>query len=181
MLHTDRQAGQVLPVVIFGARLRPDGAPGVTLWLRLAAAHAFGETHAPVLYVPTGGPSHPSGLREGRVMATLLGAAGVPPDALLVEDTAPDTLASVIACTRLLRQRGHVGPVAVASSAYHLPRCLVLMRMMGWPVVRVPPPPVPAARRWSKRWLWRLREVAALPWDVLLLAGHLLRAGRDGD
>ncbi|AQU89143.1 hypothetical protein B0W47_14840 [Komagataeibacter nataicola] len=171
----------MLPVVIFGAKLQPDGSPGRTLWLRLAAAHAYGEAHAPVLYIPTGGPSHPSGMREGEVMATLLGAAGVPPDALLVEGTAPDTLASVIACTRLLRQRGHVGPVAVASSSYHLPRCLVLMRMMGWPVLRVPPPRVPAARRWGRRWFWRLREVAAVPWDVLLLSLHLLRAGRDGD
>ncbi|WP_408887324.1 YdcF family protein [Komagataeibacter nataicola] len=123
-MQIDRQAGCMLPVVIFGAKLQPDGSPGRTLWLRLAAAHAYGEAHAPVLYIPTGGPSHPSGMREGEVMATLLGAAGVPPDALLVEGTAPDTLASVIACTRLLRQRGHVGPVAVASSSYHLPRCL---------------------------------------------------------
>ncbi|WP_130731289.1 YdcF family protein [Komagataeibacter xylinus] len=170
-----------LPIVIFGARLQPDGAPGRTLWLRVAAAYTFGAARTPVLYVPTGGVSPPSGLREGDVMATMLEAAGVPPDAVLVEGTAPDTLASVIACTRLLRQRGHVGPVAVASSAYHLPRCLVLMRMMGWPVVRVPPPPVPAARRWGRRWFWRLREVAAVPWDVLLLAAYRLRAGRDGD
>lgn len=170
-----------LPIVIFGARLQPDGTPGRTLWLRMSAAHAFGVARAPVLYMPTGGLSRPSGLREGDVMATMLEAAGVPPDAVQVEGTAPDTLASAIACTRLLRQRGYKGPVAVASSAYHLPRCLVLMRMMGWQVVRVPPPPVPAARRWRKRWFWRLREVAALPWDVLLLAIHRLRAGRDGD
>ncbi|MGY6769935.1 YdcF family protein [Komagataeibacter sp. NFXK3] len=170
-----------LPIVIFGARLQPDGAPGRTLWLRVVAAYTFGAARTPVLYVPTGGVSPPSGLREGDVMGTMLEAAGVPPDAVLVEGTAPDTLASVIACTRLLRQRGHAGPVAVASSAYHLPRCLVLMRMMGWQVMRVPPPPVPAARRWGKRWFWRLREVAAVPWDVLLLAAYRLRAGRDGD
>ena len=114
-------------------------------------------------------------------MAAMLEAAGVPASAVVVEGTAPDTLASVIACTRLLRQRGYKGPVALASSAYHLPRCLVLMRMMGWQVMRVPPPPVPAARRWGRRWFWRVREVAAVPWDVLLLSLHLLRAGRDGD
>jgi hypothetical protein len=33
----------------------------------------------------------------------------------------------------------------------------------------VPPPRVPAARRFRRRWFWRLREVPALPWDVLLL------------
>ncbi|WP_050800789.1 YdcF family protein [Komagataeibacter rhaeticus] len=176
-----RQGGGVLPVVIFGAKLRPDGTAARTLRCRVEAAHAFGRQHGAVVYMPTGGPSWPSGLTEASVMARLLLDAGAAPGSVLVEDTAPDTLASVIACTRLLRATGHAGPVAVASSAYHLPRCLVLMRMMGWRVRRVPPPPVPAARRWGRRWFWRLREGAALPWDVLLLVLWRLRAGRDGD
>ena len=75
----------------------------------------------------------------------------------------------MLACSVLLRARGYRGAVAVASSGYHLPRCLVLMRLAGWRVVRVPPPQVPAARSLLRRWFWRLREVAALPWDALLL------------
>ncbi|NVN37050.1 YdcF family protein [Komagataeibacter swingsii] len=173
--------GDTLPVVIFGAKLKPDGAPTRTLRLRVGAAHAFGRQRGRVVYVPTGGPSPPSGLREADVMADMLRAMGVPPDAIMVEGTAPDTLASVIRCTGLLRRQGYRGPVAVASSAYHLPRCLLLMRMMGWRVVRVPPPDAPAAQRWGRRWFWRLREGMALPWDVLLLACKHLRAGRDGD
>lgn len=173
--------GNGLPVVIFGAKLKPDGTPTRTLRLRVAAAHAFGQRRGGVVYVPTGGPSQPSGRREADVMADMLRAEGVPAQAVVVEDTAPDTLASVIRCTRLLRLGGYAGPVAVASSAYHLPRCLLLMRMMGWRVVRVPPPLAPAAQRWTRRWFWRLREGAALPWDALLLACWRLRAGRDGD
>jgi len=174
-------AGHTLPVIIFGARLKPDGTPTRTLRLRVAAARAFGARQGRVVYVPTGGPSQPSGRREAAVMADMLHAADVPPDDVMVEDTAPDTLASVIRCSTLLRRRGYAGPVAVASSAYHLPRCLLLMRMMGWRVVRVPPPLVPAARGVGRRWFWRLREGAALPWDALLLACHRLRAWRDGD
>ncbi|WP_395370554.1 YdcF family protein [Komagataeibacter diospyri] len=170
-----------LPVVIFGAKLKPDGMPTRTLRLRVAAAHAFGGQWGKVVYVPTGGPSLPSGRREAAVMAGMLRGRGVPSDAIMMEDAAPDTLASVIRCTRLLRRRGYVGPVGVASSAYHLPRCLLLMRMMGWQVVRVPPPDAPAAQRLGRRWFWRLREGAALPWDGLLLAWYRLRAGRDGD
>ncbi|MFT8790398.1 YdcF family protein [Komagataeibacter saccharivorans] len=168
----------ILPVVIFGARLRPDGTATRTLRMRVAAAHVFGMGQGRVMYMPTGGPSFPSGLTEAAVMERQLVGAGVPPDAILAEETARDTLASVLACSRLLRQRGHVGPVAVATSAYHLPRCLLLMRMMGWRVRPVPPPRLPAAQDWRRRWFWRGREVAALPWDALLLAVHLLRRGK---
>ncbi|MCE2573968.1 YdcF family protein [Komagataeibacter sp. FNDCR2] len=165
-----------LPIVIFGAKLRPDGTAGRTLRLRVAAARAFGAGRGDaVVYMPTGGLPGPSGLTEAAVMTRLLLEAGVRPDAVVEEGTAPDTLASVIACSQLLRQAGHAGPVAVASSAYHLPRCLLLMRMMGWRVIRVPPPGVPAARGWRGRWFWRLREGAALPWDALLLACRRLR------
>lgn len=173
--------GDGLPVVIFGAKLKPDGTPTRTLRLRVVAAHAFGRQQGRVVYVPTGGPSPPSGRREADVMADMLRAMGVPSDAIMVEDTAPDTLASVIRCTRLLRGRGYTGPVAVASSAYHLPRCRLLMRMMGWRVMRVPPPDAPAAQRPGRRWFWRLREGAALPWDALSLAWCRLRTRRDGD
>ena len=168
----------ILPVVIFGARLRSDGTATRTLRMRVAAAHAFGMGQGRVMYMPTGGPSFPSGLTEASVMERQLAGAGVPPDAILAEETAHDTLASVLACSRLLRQRGHVGPVAVATSAYHLPRCLLLMRIMGWRVLPVPPPRLPAAQDWRRRWFWRVREVAALQWDALLLAVHLLRRGK---
>ncbi|ACI53130.1 protein of unknown function DUF218 [Gluconacetobacter diazotrophicus PA1 5] len=158
-----------LPVVIFGAAVRPDGTPTATLRYRTEAAIAYGRTLPSPLFIPTGGS--PDGRpTEAALMADLLRAAGVPDRAIVVEDTARDTLDSVLACTALLRARGCRGPVAVASSAYHLPRCLVLMRQAGWRVVRVPPPRVPASRHLGRRWFWRLREIPALPWDMLLLA-----------
>ncbi|GAA4490893.1 YdcF family protein [Gluconacetobacter aggeris] len=157
-----------LAIVIFGAAVRPDGTPTPTLRRRVAAAAAFGRMCAEPLFVPTGG-SLDGRPAEAPVMADLLRRAGIPDTAIMIEATARDTLDSVLACSALLRARGYRGPVAVASSAYHLPRCLVLMRLAGWRVMRVPPPSVPAARRLARRWFWRLREVPALPWDVLLL------------
>jgi uncharacterized SAM-binding protein YcdF (DUF218 family) len=66
--------------------------------------------------------------------------------------------------------------VYAASSAYHLPRCVLLLRLAGLQARRCPPPLAPAARSVSLRWYWRLREVPALPWDVaLMLALRLLR------
>ena len=68
----------------------------------------------------------------------------------------------------------HRGTVFAATSAYHLPRCVVLLRLAGVRARPVPPPREPASRRPSRRWRWRLREVPALPWDVLLLLGRRL-------
>ncbi|MBB2206349.1 ElyC/SanA/YdcF family protein [Gluconacetobacter takamatsuzukensis] len=162
------RADAPLAIVIFGAAVRPDGTPTPTLRRRVAAAVAFGRGCAAPLFVPTGGSlgGRPA---EAPAMAALLRGAGVPESAIMIEATARDTLDSVLACSALLRARGYRGAVAVASSAYHQPRCLVLMRLAGWRVVRVPPPRVPAARGLGRRWFWRLREVPALPWDVLLL------------
>ncbi len=159
-------------IVIFGAGVRPDGTPTPTLARRVAAAVRFGERLSPPpLYLPTGGIGR-HGPSEASVMASLLRDAGVADRRIRPEDTARDTLASVRLCAAMLR--GHDGPVFAATSAYHLPRCLLLLRLAGVPARAVPPPPEPASRRPLPRWRWRLREVPALPWDVLLLLWRLL-------
>ncbi|MBB2202985.1 YdcF family protein [Gluconacetobacter tumulisoli] len=179
----DLQPSGLQPIVIFGARVRPDGTPTATLRRRVEAAIAYARSIPSALFIPTGGS--PDGRpAEAAIMVRLLREAGIPDASILAEDTALDTLDSVLACSALLRGRGYRGPVAVASSAYHLPRCLVLMRLAGWRVARVPPPRVPAARRWSRRWFWRLREIPAVPWDAMLLLRQRVSArvaARPGD
>lgn len=156
-------------ILIFGAAVRPDGRPSATLRRRVEAAAAFGETlELPPLYVPTGGRGR-HGPPEASVMAELLRACGVPPARIAEEPTGTDTVSSVLACERLLRARGHAGPVFAATSAYHLPRCVLLLRLAGLPARPAPPPPMPAARSWHRRWYWRLREVPAIPWDAMLM------------
>jgi len=108
-------------------------------------------------------------------MARLLAGLGVKADRILVEDSATDTLSSVRAVRLLLA--GHRGKVFAASSGYHLPRCVVLLWLAGVRARPVPPPCVPAAQGWRRRWFWRLREAAALPYDVVLLLALRL-AGR---
>ncbi|MGI4746658.1 MAG: YdcF family protein [Janthinobacterium lividum] len=159
-------------IIIFGAALRPDGSPTPTLSRRTEAAWRFGERlETPPLYVPTGGIGR-HGPSEASAMAALLQAQGIPQARILPEETATDTLDSVHACAALLRARVHAGPVFAATSAYHLPRCLVLLRLAGMPARAVPPPRPPASQQVLRRWHWRLREVPALPWDVLLLLGR---------
>ncbi len=101
-------------------------------------------------------------------MAGLLAGFGVPAEDIVLEETGTDTLSSVRAVARLLRDQR--GPVYAASSAYHLPRCLVLLRLAGVRASNCPPPPFPAATGIRKRWFWRMREMAAIPWDVGIIA-----------
>jgi uncharacterized SAM-binding protein YcdF (DUF218 family) len=167
-------AGSAPPaILIFGAAVWPDGSPSPTLRRRVEAAARFGATlPGPPLYVPTGAKGR-HGDAEAVVMADLLGSLGVPEARILQEPTGTDTLSSALACAALLRGMGHAGPVWVASSGYHLPRCLVLLRMLGLPARPVPPPDPPPA--WAQRWYWRLREVPALPYDAALLGWARLR------
>jgi len=159
-------------IVIFGAAVRPDGAPSTTLRRRVEAAAALGLRLGEVVFVPTGAQGR-FGTSEAGVMASLLQGFGVARDQIVLEETGTDTLSSVRAVKRLLQARGHRGVVYAATSAYHLPRCLVLMRLAGVAARACPPPAFPAARGLRARWYWRLREVVAFPFDVAL--GLLLK------
>jgi uncharacterized SAM-binding protein YcdF (DUF218 family) len=101
-------------------------------------------------------------------MASLLQSRGVQEDRILLEETAVDTLSSARAVARLLRDQGFTGPVFAASNLYHLPRCLLLLRLLGVSARGAVPPVVPAATKWWRRCYWWLREVPALPYDAAL-------------
>jgi uncharacterized SAM-binding protein YcdF (DUF218 family) len=156
--------------VIFGAAVRADGRPSTALRLRVEAAATFGRRLArqgtPPLYVPTGGVGR-HGPAEAAVMARLLRELGVAAADILPEPTGTDTVSSVRAVRRLLG--GRAGPVYAASSGYHLPRCVVLLRLAGLSAWAAPPPAASAASGFCRRWHWRLREVPALPLDAAIM------------
>jgi uncharacterized SAM-binding protein YcdF (DUF218 family) len=155
-------------IVIFGAAVRPDGTPSPTLRHRVAAAARFGARFARPLFIPTGAKGL-HGDAEAAVMARQLTEAGYPETAIRTEETGTDTLSSVRAVARLVRTIDPAARVHACTSAYHLPRCLVLLRLAGIRARACPPPPVPAATRRTLRWFWRLRETPALPYDALLM------------
>lgn len=154
-------------IVIFGAAVRRDGSPSTTLRYRVEAAVSFGRRFHSPLFIPTGAKGR-YGEEEARVMSRLLQENGYPPAAILREESGTDTLSSACAVTRIIRRLPYA-PVFVCSSAYHLPRCLLLLHLAGVAVQSCPPPPVPAAASRWRCWYWRLREAPALPYDTLLM------------
>jgi uncharacterized SAM-binding protein YcdF (DUF218 family) len=157
-------------IVVFGAAVRPDGRASSTLRRRVDAAARFGRRFRRPLFIPTGAVGRFGG-SEASVMGGLLRDFGVPEDRLLLEETGTDTLSSVRAVRRLLRAHALAAPVYAATSAYHLPRCLLLLRLAGIPARPAPPPEFPAAGSRRLRWYWRLRELPAVPYDAALIVG----------
>jgi len=161
----------MMTILIFGAAVRPDGEPSTTLRRRVEAALACAEAHPDVRFIPTGAVGR-HGPSEASVMAGLLMKSGVSNDRILLEETGDDTLSSVRAIRRLLREQESVGQVPggevmVATSAYHLPRCLILLCLCG--IAARPCRPPRETDSWRIRWYWRLREVPAVPYDVILV------------
>jgi vancomycin permeability regulator SanA len=152
-------------IVIFGAAVRPDGQASETLRRRVEAAARFGRRFATPLFIPTGAKGR-YGDTEAAVMGRLLIEAGFSADAIQLETTGRDTLSSVRAVARMVHGKS---TVYACTSGYHLPRCLVLLRLAGVSAQACPPPPLPEnASLWS-RWYWRLREAPALPYDLVLM------------
>ena len=162
-------------IVIFGAAVRADGRPSETMRRRVSAAVTLGEELPPdTVFVPTGGKGR-HGPAESAVMAKLLRDWGIDPARILEEPTGTDTLSSARAVVALLRGRAAVAhPV---SSRYHLPRCALLLRLLG---LRVGRGGAAQAGPGFAEWRWRLREVPALPYDAALAVWHRVRQGKAG-
>ena len=141
---------------------------------RVIAAREAGMGALAPLYVPTGGLGR-HGPTESAIMRRLLEAGGVPSDAILEEPTGTDTLSSAFAVAALLRGgAAHVlpGRVLAVSSGYHLPRCVMLLRLAGLPAERgAAAQPGPGFSEWR----WRLREGVATPYDAALGAWRRAR------
>jgi vancomycin permeability regulator SanA len=157
----------MMTILIFGAAVRPDGEPSTTLRRRVEAAIVCAKDHPDARFIPTGAVGR-YGPSEASVMAAQLMKSGVPGERIQLEETGSDTLSSVRAIYRLLREQPSPGHVMVATSGYHLPRCLALLCVFGISAKLCTPPQAPAAASRWKRWYWRLREIPALPYDITL-------------
>ena len=156
-------------LIIFGAAVRADGTPSGTLARRVQGALAFAQKLASPKFITTGGVGR-HGPAEALVMRDMLMHHGVSPDDIIVEDKARDTMDSVRLCDFILKARGDVGEVVPCTSRYHIPRCALLFRMIGY-TVRVPQMPADRPHLAMRKWLlFVLKEFISLPYDALLLS-----------
>jgi vancomycin permeability regulator SanA len=150
-------------IVVFGARVKPDGTPSITLANRVLTASELYRQGLADTIVMTGG-IEPSGFDESVVMRDLAMERGVPPDAILLDADGDTTSASVANTSRILRDRG-LDRVLAVSQFYHLPRIKLAYAAIGvevWTVpasTKVPQTASLIAREIPAFWLYYLRAV----------------------
>lgn len=160
-------------LVALGAALRPGGRPSPALTRRIeTAARLFAAGRAPLVLV-TGGATGAGPLSEAEAMRRALAALGVPEAAILVEDRARDTLENARLSIPILRRAG-VERAVLVTDRIHMPRALVLFRLLGMPAE-------PAACEAPAGWrgaIYRAREAVSLPLHAVRAVGLRLRDGR---
>ena len=148
-------------VVVFGAAVRPDGTASPTLARRTGYAAAVAEQDPLVDLFLSGGVGR-HGDAEAQVMARMLSGT-VSAERLFLDTASGDTLATVRAAAIFARTHGYA-TVLTCTDGYHQPRVAMLFRLFGWRSSPVPLAPRGPARLKLRM---RLREVAALPYDLI--------------
>lgn len=151
--------------VVFGARVYASGAPSPLLADRIAAAVELHRSGLVPILIMSGGDGA-DGHNEAVVMRERAIAAGVAPEAVLLDETGITTEATVDHALMLLGgpNQGQLRLIAV-SQAYHLPRIQLAFSGAGIDVLTVPAvDPIPIsemplliAREIPAFWLYYLR------------------------
>lgn len=154
----------VLPVaLVLGAEVYADGEPSRFLRARLDLAVQL-YRRGLVAQVLASGDGRSRFYNETGGMRDYLVRAGVPADALLVDDAGFDTYDSCLRARDVFGLRRLV----VVSQSYHLPRALVICRTLGIDAWGVGDASVrPGSRAWGhgtrREWVANLKVI----WDVL--------------
>ena len=159
-------------IVVFGAAVKRDGTASATLARRVgyAAAAAQADPGADLFCSGARGRFGPA---EAEVMAAMLDGA-VSRTRLHLDTASPDTLATVRAASAFFHSDGY-DRLLIATDGYHQPRVRMLFALFG---VRARAIPFPLRGSTRLVWRMRLREVAALPYDLVAGGYARLRARR---
>lgn len=157
--------------LILGAAVLPDGNPSATFDLRIRHAVDLWQTGLVSAICTTGGRGL-YGPPEGHVARDVALALGVPQDVILVEDYSTNTFENIAFARSLLLKNT---PVVIVSSRWHLPRAVIIARLLGLDATPSGPPGTAGLKRTVAA---TLREVAATPISVLRAVRWARRTGR---
>jgi uncharacterized SAM-binding protein YcdF (DUF218 family) len=143
--------------VVFGARVWNDGTPSDALADRVDEAVGLYQRGLVKRLVMSGGVEPENGLSEAEVMRARAEAAGVPREAVLLDEAGVDTASTVRNTARLMRREG-LGSALVVTHYYHEPRAKMLFDRAGVRAVTVP---ARMRRRLYKEPYFLVREVGA--------------------
>jgi uncharacterized SAM-binding protein YcdF (DUF218 family) len=150
--------------VIFGAVVRPDGAPSASLLRRIGYGFEAGQAHPDALVLCSGGACR-AGPSEASIMARVLTEQGFAPERLVLDEASLSTMDNVAAASRQAEAGGH--PYVIAcSDAYHLPRIRLLLALHG---VRSRPWPCRERAPFGHAVAMGLRECLATPHNLARL------------
>lgn len=150
--------------VVFGARVRDDGAPSDALADRVDESIRLYREGRVRKLVMSGGIEPENGQSEPAVMRARAEAAGVPREDIILDDQGKDTASTVRNTADLLEREG-LRSALVVSHYYHEPRAKMLFDRAG---VRTFTVPATMRRRLAKEPFFIAREIAAF-WHAFLL------------
>lgn len=157
--HNNAQPSDV--IVVLGAGLRRDGRPGDALWRRsLVGAQAFNEGLASHV-ICTGGVSERQTRSEADGCREVLLSAGVPAEAIILEETSRSTEQNAINAKTIMAERGWQTAVIVTDS-YHMLRAGWIFGGEGIDYTRYPVPRNRVRVQWTAISL--VHELAAIHW-----------------
>jgi uncharacterized SAM-binding protein YcdF (DUF218 family) len=152
-------------IVVFGARVRDDGTPSLTLANRVTTASELYRDGLAETVVMTGG-IEPSGVDETVVMRDLAVQLGVPSGAIILDPGGRNTNASVANTIGIFRDHG-LHRILAVSQFYHLPRIKLAYARAGLDAWTVPArtsitrTAAIVAREIPAFWLYYLRAIVA--------------------
>lgn len=155
--------------IVLGAAVRADGTASPTLRLRVEHAVGLFEEEIVDRICVTGGQGE-HGPPEAQVARALALVQGIPADALIVEDMSKSTFENLAFARPLVS-----GPIVIVSNRWHLPRALLIARIMGWPATGSGPRGTAPLQKTAGA---ILREVATAPMSVLRAIRWVRRSAR---
>lgn len=115
--------------IVLGSKVMPDGRPSARLQARLDRAADLYRAGIVRVVIVSGGTGV-EGFSEGRVMASALEGAGLPAEAIIVDEAGNTTRATAENGARIMKARGLVSALVV-TQYFHVTRSRLALEQAG--------------------------------------------------